>query len=396
MNKKNIKPIIFMTLLFVACITIGTTIAYYTSSDTFNNSFNTGTYDIETQERFVSPDNWTPGTTTPKEIVVTNKGSIDAAVKVCFRQSWVDKNDNSLSLKAPLQGNNSTNAFVALLNFASGSDKKWLEDCSNDYANKYCFYYYKKLGPNESTSKLLESVTFNPNVTVGNTRNCETVDGVTTCRTTFNGYSGGTYTLDIDIETVQYDQYQNVFGNVTAKKNGTCSALNIVGEVPTYRLSYLIPDDIFIKDSELNQYDLTYADCSIVYVGEEIDENKYHRCYYSILIDSNRHEEGDLVEFEAFSVRFQYGTSHYENGEWVYEYNNDNWLPNMNVNFARYEKNYIDNYGYTYNEDDDVVMNFTNVIYNNWNDGGYIGLRPPLTFTMPNHDVLIQVSTPRD
>ena len=46
--KRNKKPIIFMLLLSVVCMVAGGTLAYYTSTDTFNNEFNAGTYQVET------------------------------------------------------------------------------------------------------------------------------------------------------------------------------------------------------------------------------------------------------------------------------------------------------------------------------------------------------------
>jgi alternate signal-mediated exported protein len=79
---KNKKPIFFIALLFVFCIVVGGTIAYYMSSDTFSNAFNTGKYGVTTQEVFESPDNWTPGTTTPKNVHVTNNEDTPVAVRI--------------------------------------------------------------------------------------------------------------------------------------------------------------------------------------------------------------------------------------------------------------------------------------------------------------------------
>ena len=320
--KKNYKPIMFLLLLMFVFIVVGGTIAYYTSNDTFENEFEAGKYKIETQEAFVSPENWTPGTTTPKTFSVTNKGTVDSAVKVCFTQSWVDANNTPLNLK------DTHNNLAAVLNFTSNSDKKWLEDCSNDGVTKYCFYYYKKIEPNETTSNLLESVTFNPDVDIDSTRNCTTENGVTTCTTTATGYAGAKYTLNVNIETVQYDQYQNVFTNVTARKNGVCSALNIQNEVPKYKIAYRINDYNFIKDSELDDYDMTYATCKTVYVGEEIEENKYNECLDTISFDERTFEEGELVEVPYLYVRFAY------NSGGVYS----NFEDNMHIYYWVYSK----------------------------------------------------------
>ena len=96
--KKNYKPVAFILLLVGLCFVVGGTIAYYTSSDTFNNEFNTGTYVIQTQENFESPDDWTPGTTTDKTVIATNKGTTPAAVRIKLTPSWKYEKEGYLSL----------------------------------------------------------------------------------------------------------------------------------------------------------------------------------------------------------------------------------------------------------------------------------------------------------
>jgi len=381
MKEKNKKPLIFILLLVFVGIVVGGTFAYYTSNDTFNNEFDAGKYKIETQEAFVSPDNWTPGTTTPKTFSVTNKGTVDAAVKVCFTQNWVDANNQPLDLK------DSHDNLAAVLNFASNSDKKWLEDCSNNGTTKYCFYYYKKLEPNETTTNLLESVTYNGAVDINTTRNCTTENGVTTCTTNATGYAGAKYTLNVNIETVQYDQYQNVFTNVTARKNGVCSALNILEQgPPKYKVGYMIEDTILISDSDLNNYDITYSDCEVIYFNNIMtEENKYNACLNPIYLAGN-YEEGERVDLPILPIRYAY-TVNYIYVEWD-DFNIDTW---------DYDKNVIRSVNYEYNENDDVVMNIDNIRYNDWSgDYGKIGIYAPSSFTMPNHDVIFSGYVPRD
>ena len=81
MENKNKKPIIFMSLLVIIFLTIGATLAYFTTTDTFNNEFYASEYDVETQESFVSPDNWKPGDTTPKTVIATNHGDIPQGIQ---------------------------------------------------------------------------------------------------------------------------------------------------------------------------------------------------------------------------------------------------------------------------------------------------------------------------
>ncbi len=194
---KNKKPVLFIGLLVVLFLAIGVTLAYYTTTDTFNNEFNTGNYSIQTQEAFVSPDNWTPGTTTTKTVIATNKGNTPAAVRIKLTPSWIDVNGDPLPLT---DGTNE----AAIINYAFDKDYKWI------YQDGY-YYYIRPLNENESTSTLIDSVTFNPTVTFDKTRDCDTVNGVTTCTTTFNDYAGGKYTLKIEVETAQYDKYKEIW-----------------------------------------------------------------------------------------------------------------------------------------------------------------------------------------
>ena len=196
MNDK--KPIIFISLIVLVFIAIGVTLAYFTTTDTFNNEFYASEYDVETQESFVSPDNWKPGDTTPKTVIATNHGDIPVAVRVKLTPRWEDKNGNPL----PLTDNNDNE--VAVIDFSKNYDRKWV------YQDGY-YYYKRALNKDQSTTSLLKSVTFNMDAEIDNNTECETVDGVTTCRTIFSDYSGGKYTLQVEIETCQYDQYQEIW-----------------------------------------------------------------------------------------------------------------------------------------------------------------------------------------
>ena len=155
---------------------------------------------MEVKEIFESPDNWTPGTTTPKEVYVTNKGETTAAVRIKLTESWKDKNGNPVDLM------DANNVEAAIINYGYDKDIRWVKD--GDY-----YYYIRPVDENQSTSSLIESVTFNPDVTIGVTTECVT-DDITqtkTCTSSVNGYGGGTYKLIIDIETCQYDKYKEIW-----------------------------------------------------------------------------------------------------------------------------------------------------------------------------------------
>ena len=197
-SKKGIIALLLVAIIGV----VGLTIAYFTNTANIENEFRTNSYGTTVVEEFVSPDNWTPGTTTEKTLVVTNSGNVDEAMRVEVTESWTSKNGDPLPLKQ--NGND-----VAIINWANTDD--WTPVTEN---NKNYYYYNYKLAPTEVTSTLLESVTFNPLIT--NDSNCQTTEanGTTTitCNPTENGYDGATYRLTFKVETVQYDKYKEAWG----------------------------------------------------------------------------------------------------------------------------------------------------------------------------------------
>ena len=188
-KKRNLYVVAFLCFITL----VGVTIAYLQSTDTFENIFNAGTYSVVTHEEFTSPDNWAPGDTTNKTITTTNEGTIPVRVRVKLEESWTSANDGNLPLV-------SNNIQLALINLDNTED--WIKD--GDY-----YYYVGELAPGETTSSLIESVTFNPEYQGDIT--CTTVDNVKTCESSSEGYMGGTYTLSITTETVQSDAYQEVW-----------------------------------------------------------------------------------------------------------------------------------------------------------------------------------------
>ena len=196
-TKKDISSIVAIIIALLAIIAfMGGTFAYFTTTYDVPNEFKTKPYSTSVEETFVSPENWTPGTTTNKTIIATNEGDVDVAVRVSYTESWVSANNTTL----PLTQNNNR---VAIINFADDLASKWTTE-----GNYY--YYYKKLTKNQSTSSFIKSVTFNSAVV--NSANCTTNGNVRTCTSSGAGYDGATYTLTIKIETVQFDAYQTIWG----------------------------------------------------------------------------------------------------------------------------------------------------------------------------------------
>ena len=190
-NKKSLIAIALVALVGI----VGVTFAYFTSTATLNNPFQTGTYSTSVKETFISPDNWTPGTTTQKKVNVTNNGSVDIAVRATYTEQWTAKDGTKLD--GVRNGER-----VAL--FTIGAD--WDE-------GKDGYYYYKDiLGEDETSTDFISSVTFNPNFILqeGTDIECTTtkVNGKTTidCVNLETGYAGATYSLNITIETIQSDK----------------------------------------------------------------------------------------------------------------------------------------------------------------------------------------------
>ena len=94
-NKKNLLVLLLIAIVGV----VGLTIAYFSSSSSFENTFEASEYGSETIEQFTSPDDWVPGTTTPKTLKVKNTGEVDEAVRVTYSEKWVSKNGDELPLK---------------------------------------------------------------------------------------------------------------------------------------------------------------------------------------------------------------------------------------------------------------------------------------------------------
>ena len=184
-NKKNLLLILGIILLGV-----GGTLAYYRSTSTFDNQFNTSSYKTVAHEEFTSPSNWKPGDETPKTITVKNEGDIDAHVRVCLTDSWLAADGTT-----ELPNHDTTNNIdIAIIN-ADNTDE-WTK--SGD-----CYYYNEELAPNETTSSPIKSVTFNPEYEGSVECTTNTSTNTITCESTNTGYDNATYTLTLTAETIQ-------------------------------------------------------------------------------------------------------------------------------------------------------------------------------------------------
>ena len=224
-KKRNLYIIAFLCFITL----VGVTIAYLQSTNTFENIFNAGTYKTVTHEEFTSPTNWTPGDETPKTITTKNEGTIPVRVRVKLEEEWTSKNGNQLDLTY-----NGENAVIINL------------DNEVDWILKDGYYYYtKELAPGETTSSLIKSVTFNPNI-AGDV-NCTTENGTVTCESTGNSYDGGTYKLNITTETVQAKNYEEIWENVPI-------IYNYVGDNPCTFDGELVPGAEYVNGQYTYRY----------------------------------------------------------------------------------------------------------------------------------------------
>ena len=181
-KKRNILAVVLVALVGV----IGITFAYFSTTSTFKNLFKTPPFNVTVYEIFESPDNWTPGMTTPKEVYATNNSDVNVGVRISYVEEWIAADGSELPLEQ--DGNR-----AAIINLANTSD--WTED-------EGYYYYNELLGPGETTSSFMESVTFNPEIV--STYTCTTnEEGHSECTSTGTGYDGATYTLTITIEMYQ-------------------------------------------------------------------------------------------------------------------------------------------------------------------------------------------------
>lgn len=199
MKNKNKRKKLLLILGVSIFTVIGGTLAYFTTSSSIPNIFKSGLYQETIHEKFVSPTNWTPGTTTKKEVTVTNTGDVDMAVRASVEESWVSKNGTTLP-------NRINNEGVALLNLNDG----WTKD--NDG-----YYYYgskdnlTKLASGDESSSFISGVTFNPNINANLVANTSSDGKTITYTSTGDGYDDATYTLTVKLDTIQYDQATNAW-----------------------------------------------------------------------------------------------------------------------------------------------------------------------------------------
>jgi len=262
MRKKKLL-IAIVALILIAFV--GTTFAYFQSSTSFINEFNTNKYKVITKEVFSSPDNWIPGEEIPKTLVAKNKGTMDSAVRVSYVEKWEDSEGNDIT--------NEMNKGDVIINFDNQSD--W-EKVGN-------YYYYRYiLEPEEQTTSFIKSVTLNPNL--GDETICTTSqDGTTTSCKSATPSIGGKYFLTVTIENVQYDKYKTIWNTSYIIADKPISGITYLNKQNTDRIT--IGDEIGLGDTE------------DFYVISTNSEKTVLLAKYNLLIGTKKNADGSLSTF---------------------------------------------------------------------------------------------------
>ncbi len=134
----KIRKYTLSLVLVLLVIGVSSSLAWFIDKDSIVNSFK-GSVKIKTEEEFDPPSNWN-GSDYTKTVSIKNKGNSDALVRVSIVPRWLDENEEVWS------GDTS----IVKLHFAESD--KWLK------GNDGYYYYEDILKKNQSTDKLLETV----------------------------------------------------------------------------------------------------------------------------------------------------------------------------------------------------------------------------------------------
>lgn len=161
MKVKTHKRRIFFPIFGIAvAILVGGTFAVNHDFSIFENQFQLATDTAEFVDTFDSPDEWTPCEETPKTAIATNKNDTPRYVRMKIDDYWRLKNsqisddDHTTSeLDKTWTDDQSRVHSYAEINFQNEED--WA------HAQDGWYYFRNPIAKDESTSSLLESVTFN-------------------------------------------------------------------------------------------------------------------------------------------------------------------------------------------------------------------------------------------
>ncbi|MBQ9319027.1 MAG: hypothetical protein IJR82_05290, partial [Bacilli bacterium] len=168
----------------------------------------------------------------------------------------------------------STDIRAAIINFTNNSD--WTK--VGDY-----YYYNYRLAPGQTTDSIIESVTFNALTKLGDTCITSSENGIKTitCNSSGEDYDHATYKLTVNIETVQYNKYQEAWNTNFA----------IASEKPVSGVDTLLTNAVNTSGTEYNELtkskmfvmthprtDQTPAQTEYRYIGDNPNNYIYFNC----------------------------------------------------------------------------------------------------------------------
>ena len=159
----------------------------------------------------------------------------------------------------------------------------------------------------------------------------------------------------------------------------------------------------FVKASEVDNYDLSHAESHAVVYSDSVSEDNKYVYYYNILYkDKNLHSVGETVKINPTLPKL-YSFDNTECTELDGTEIPIKMLPGgfdtpeeiicgkptkvEDFDDYSYDVDTMEQFGYQYNKDDNVVMKFSNAI-DKWDSLKFITVYKGSTFKMPNHDVL--------
>ena len=177
-----------------------------------------------------------------------------------------------------------------------------------------------------------------------------------------------------------------------------------------YVVDYLFEDDdIYLTDEELKNWDMSDAACDkTLNIIDGSNTKKYIYCEGNMIYKDNKfYSAGDIVELKTIESRyFHLGEYDFDTGvpKHCSVDSNDSSILNCDSNVKEYfhdlivydySKKNSNKYNYSCFETDKDVMNFSKINKDRWKDYGYLKLEVPVSFTMPDHNVLFKYIPPR-
>lgn len=150
-NKKNLLAIAGL----VGVLALGGSFAYFSNIASVENPFKTAKYETTVVETFTPDNEWEPGTTTNKEVLVTNTGNAPIVARVKYQDAWQLQGETEFKDVTDVDSQTIKNLTL------NESPTAWV-DGEDGY-----YYYTSVINEEGSSNKFLDSVTLKPETFMG-------------------------------------------------------------------------------------------------------------------------------------------------------------------------------------------------------------------------------------